>query len=91
MTQIRVALKIKGKVQGVWYRKNTMLKAQSLELTGFVRNEVDGSVYAEAEGFENAVNELIDWCQKGPELAVVEEVEVNSIPPEGSEIFEIVR
>jgi len=52
-------------------------------LTGWVRNEADGSVALEAEGVEEQVNELIDWCKKGPPAARVSKVEVQRIQPTG--------
>ncbi|HFA47455.1 MAG TPA: acylphosphatase [Bacteroidetes bacterium] len=69
-------IKITGRVQGVWYRGSMQKKARQLGLSGFVRNETDGSVYAEAEGEEGKIKELVEWCRHGPELAKVEKVEV---------------
>lgn len=65
---------IKGKVQGVWFRVSTLEQAKRLELNGFVKNIKDGSVYVEAEGDSNKIEEFISWCKKGPENAVVEEL-----------------
>jgi len=48
--RVRYRLRIYGKVQGVFFRKYAQMTAQSLGLGGFVRNEPDGSVYAEVEG-----------------------------------------
>lgn len=62
-------------MQGVWYRGSMQNKARELNLTGFVKNEQDGSVYAEVEGEETIVHQLIDWCKVGPELATVKNVE----------------
>lgn len=70
-----VDIRVTGLVQGVWFRKSTKEKASSLGLSGFVRNEPDGSVYIEAEGGPEAIAELIKWCGDGPPLARVERVE----------------
>ena len=86
-----VQLTITGKVQGVWYRGSTQRKARKLGLCGFVCNRPDGSVYAEVEGPAAAVQALIDWCQQGPELAVVEKVEVVEGEPQGFQQFEVRR
>ncbi len=43
---------ISGKVQRVFFRKNAAAQARKLGLTGFVKNEDDGSVYIETEGEE---------------------------------------
>lgn len=69
-------IKITGKVQGVWYRGSTKRKAESLGLVGFVRNESDGSVYAEVEGNENDLKAFVKWCKEGPPLAKVISVEI---------------
>ncbi|MBP6302850.1 MAG: acylphosphatase [Bacteroidia bacterium] len=86
-----VNITVRGKVQGVYYRQNTKSKATELGLNGFVRNEPDKSVYVEAEGEEQAVDDLIAWCRKGPWLASVEEVIVNEQDVKGFVSFEILR
>lgn len=63
---------IKGKVQGVFYRATTRVKALELDITGFVQNQPDGSVYIEAEGTQEALQHLVDWCKQGPKQARVE-------------------
>ena len=83
----RVSLVITGKVQGVFYRRDTQREAYKLNLGGFVKNEPDGSVYAEAEGPENQVGALIRWCRRGPAHARVEDVRVTEIAPLGDMDF----
>ena len=73
MTHLNI--KVTGKVQGVWFRRSTLLEAQKLGVSGFVRKEPDGSVYIEAEGNEEQLKALLDWCSHGPELARVDKVE----------------
>ena len=68
-------IRVRGKVQGVFFRASTQKKAQELGLQGFVRNEPDGSVYIEAEGDAQALEQLTAWCKTGPERARVEHVE----------------
>ena len=70
-----IKIKVTGKVQGVFYRASAKDKAQQLGLSGMVKNEQDGSVYIEAEGEEQKLKELIDWCHHGPDMAQVENVE----------------
>jgi acylphosphatase len=72
----RVSLQISGRVQGVFYRRDARREAQRLGLAGFVRNESDGSVYAEVEGFSEKVGEFIRWSRRGPPNARVESVKV---------------
>jgi acylphosphatase len=85
------AIRVSGKVQGVFYRASTSDKAISLGLYGFVRNEPDGSVYVEAEGDEQKLNQLIAWCKQGPPRAVVSAVEANEQPLKHYNRFEIMR
>ncbi|HHM21683.1 MAG TPA: acylphosphatase [Bacteroidetes bacterium] len=84
-------IKITGKVQGVWFRGSMQREARRLGLRGFVRNEKDGSVYAQAEGQPDALEKLVAWCQKGPPLANVEKVEVEEDRVEGFSAFDIIR
>ncbi|RMG59518.1 MAG: acylphosphatase [Bacteroidetes bacterium] len=79
----RYAIRVTGKVQGVFFRQSTQQEANRLGLAGFVRNEPDRSVYLEAEGAEAALQALIRWCHTGPPLARVEEVIVNPQNPQG--------
>ena len=68
-------VKIFGNVQGIGFRFEAWQVASRLGLKGFVRNESDGSVYAEAEGNEDALKEFLGWCKKGPPSAVIEKAE----------------
>ncbi len=82
---------VRGKVQGVWYRASAQQAAQRLGLVGFVKNLSDGNVYCEAEGPEPALNDFVKWCRRGPELARVEEVEVEEGPLRSFASFEVRR
>lgn len=76
----RVKITVKGKVQGVWYRQSTLEIATKLDIKGWVRNLPDGDVEITAEGEAEALESLIEWCKKGPPLAVVKEVNVVEQP-----------
>jgi len=67
-------IKIFGRVQGVFFRANAAKKADELGITGFARNEPDGSLYIEAEGEEENLKKFLSWCQKGPPFARVEKI-----------------
>jgi acylphosphatase len=86
-----VTLRISGKVQGVFFRACTKSKADELGVSGFVRNEPDGSVCVEAEGTEEQIESLIKWCHEGPPHAQVTEVKVNSGQIQHFKKFEIRR
>ena len=64
-----------GLVQGVFYRDETCKKARELGLIGYVENHDDGTVYIEAEGEEQKLNDLLEWCKIGPKMAKVTKVE----------------
>ena len=78
-------------MQGVWFRASTQKEALRLGLSGFVRNEPDGSVYLEATGTQEQLASMVDWCRHGPELAVVAGVETTAIDTIHSKGFGIQR
>ncbi|MBW2610050.1 MAG: acylphosphatase [Deltaproteobacteria bacterium] len=74
MGHIRVRLIIEGRVQGVFFRDSTRREAIGLEVFGYVKNRFDGSVEVLAEGPEDKIAQLIDWCHQGPSYARVSRV-----------------
>lgn len=62
LVKIRAHVFFEGLVQGVFFRANTKHCADSLGLTGWVRNTSDGRVEAVFEGDEKSVNDAIEWC-----------------------------
>lgn len=72
----RLHLKIIGWVQGVFFRAKTHATAETLKLTGWVRNCADGSVEVVAEGPQAQLKALLQWCHHGPPAARVEHIEV---------------
>lgn len=75
-----VQIIIKGIVQGVFFRKFTKLKAGEVDISGFVKNLPDGSVYIEAKGSSENLERFIKWCYSGPTHAKVTSVQVIKIP-----------
>ncbi len=75
-----LAITIKGRVQGVGFRFSAVNKAQQLGLKGFVQNRIDGSVYIEAEGDPEDLNEFVQWCWQGPPSARVDDITKQEIP-----------
>jgi acylphosphatase len=76
----RVALRIKGRVQGVGFRFSALDEARRLGLTGWVRNAADGDVEVVAEGAEEPLKRLVTWCHVGPRGALVTDVEQEWLP-----------
>ena len=73
---IRAHVTIQGQVQGVFFRAYTQEKARELGVSGWVGNNSDGTVTVAAEGPENVVKQLIEWCHSGPSRAQVKKVDV---------------
>jgi acylphosphatase len=72
----RLTLRIKGRVQGVFYRQSAKEEAERLGLTGWVKNLPDGDVLALAEGDPERLQRFVAWCQRGPPMAQVADVQV---------------
>ncbi len=80
---------ISGLVQDVWFRATTAKQAIRAGVDGWVRNLADGRVEAVLEGSADAVNEVTDFCSRGPEMARVDRIEVVEEDPENLEGFKI--
>ncbi|PWG02792.1 acylphosphatase [Sphingosinicella humi] len=76
MTVTAKRLRVRGRVQGVFYRGWTVERARSLGLSGWVRNRRDGSVEILASGPSEAIETLIEQCRQGPSAAQVTDVDV---------------
>jgi acylphosphatase len=76
-------------VQRVSYRFCTHAQAMKCNLTGYVRNLHNGDVYIEAEGEEDDINKLIDWCYVGSPLSQVKEVNAVESEVKNFETFEV--
>ena len=83
-----VQARVSGRVQGVSFRWYTEEQARRLGVTGWVRNEPDGSVLVHAEGDDEAVDDLVAWCRTGPSLARVSDVAVRAASATGATTFE---
>lgn len=68
-------LVVTGRVQGVGYRNWLVGEAQALSLSGWVRNQRDGSVEAVVAG--DATDTLVDRAWAGPAMARVDGVAVS--------------
>jgi acylphosphatase len=89
MSTKRVRVRIRGRVQGVFFRAEAQERAESLGIAGWIRNAEDGSVEAAFEGDEERVRSLVDWCRRGPAGAKVDDVEVEAEEPTGETGFRV--
>lgn len=64
-----VLVRISGRVQGVSFRAWTRDTAETLGLSGWVRNEPDGTVTAHIEGPPATVENMVARCHEGPRAA----------------------
>jgi acylphosphatase len=69
---VRKRVVVSGRVQGVAFRNSTQMAAVALGVKGWVRNLPNGDVEGCFEGEPNAVQQLVDWCRRGPAAARVE-------------------
>lgn len=86
-----VQVRVKGRVQGVWFRGWTQAEAEARGLSGWVRNEPDGSVSALLSGPGEKVRDMLFALREGPPMARVEslETETDDAPREGG--FHVMR
>lgn len=83
-----VRLRIRGRVQGVWFRAWTVQTAKAAGLRGWVRNRADGSVETLLIGPAAAVESVVARCHDGPTRAQVTAVERAAEADDGSIGFE---
>lgn len=81
---------VRGVVQGVGFRYYTDKQAKRLYLSGWVRNQPDGSVEIEVQGEEEPLIEFIEWVHQGPTNALVESVDITELPEKQENGFTIV-
>jgi len=84
MANRRVRAVVHGRVQGVFFRDYTRREAERLGLSGWVRNEPDGTVSAEFEGPAEAVEEMLGWLRVGSPSARVDRVEIEELACQGA-------
>ncbi|SES41379.1 acylphosphatase [Butyrivibrio fibrisolvens] len=68
-----------GGVQGVGFRYTAYHIANSIGLTGFVHNEWDGSVKAQLQGDEEAIDLFLDKIGRGRYISI-DRIEQRDMP-----------
>lgn len=74
-----VRIIIRGKVQGVFFRKYAFEAAIKCGIDGFVKNDSSGVVIIEATGEKQRIDDFVQWCHEGSPKSSVEQVEVSEI------------
>ena len=82
---------VRGRVQGVWFRGWTRDQATARGLTGWVRNEPNGTVTGLLHGPAEAVTGRVEALKDGPPSAQVDRVETAPAPPHEDTGFVIRR
>ena len=86
----RISVVIIGRVQGVGFRYFVRARALRNGLTGWVRNQQDGSVELEAQGAAEWLDDFMADIGNGPPLSYVRDVRRIDLPPDpGEEEFVI--
>lgn len=86
---IRRRVVVHGRVQGVYFRAECALAARDHGVGGWVSNQPDGTVYAEFEGPEDAVDAMVAWCHTGSPPSRVTRVDVTPLDPTGEAGFSV--
>lgn len=85
-----VLARIRGHVQGVGFRAWTKRQADTLGVTGWVRNEPDGSVMTLLAGEEDQVAAMLVRLGSGPPGAAVRTVDTeDGDPADAEEAFSV--
>lgn len=88
---VHYSIWVRGKVQGVFFRASTKDTAEKLGVSGWVRNEPDGSVHIEGETPEEKMEQFLEWCHQGPRFAHVHSIHFETGSVKGYEGFTIQR
>ncbi|MBI4245442.1 MAG: acylphosphatase [Planctomycetes bacterium] len=85
----RVRIIVTGRVQGVFYRATCAHMARKNHVNGWVKNNPDGRVEAVFEGTKKDVEFMIKWAQKGPEYAIIQNIQILEENPQKIKDFVI--
>lgn len=84
MTQMRKRLVFHGRVQGVGFRYKAKYLASSLGLSGWVRNEYDGTVHMEVQGTKQMIHKLMEGLNRDRYISI-EWIDEKDIPVDNEE------
>mgnify|MGYP001774248215 CR=1 FL=1 len=73
----RLEARVYGFVQGVGYRYFVRYWAKNFQLTGYARNDPEGTVTVVLEGPEEKLKQMVQYLKQGPPLARVDDVQVH--------------
>ena len=88
MAEVRKHIVFYGRVQGVGFRYTAKYLAQSMELTGWVQNEWNGTVTMEVQGRETLINKLLVGLNSN-RFITIEWMDTKEIPLEEERSFSV--
>ena len=88
MSEVRKHIVFYGRVQGVGFRYTAKYLARSLELTGWVKNDWDGTVTMEVQGREQLINKLLTGLNHSRFISI-EWTDTKEIPLEEERGFDV--
>ena len=88
MSEVRKHIVFYGRVQGVGFRYTAKYLARSLELTGWVKNDWDGTVTMEVQGREQLINKLLTGLNHSRFISI-EWMDTKEIPLEDERGFDV--
>ena len=77
MNKIRAEIIVKGLVQGVGFRYFVYQRATALNLAGYVKNEINGTVLTVVEGERSKIEILFDYLKQGPMYSDVRDIKIS--------------
>ena len=80
MAIVRKHVRFTGRVQGVNFRYTSSNYAKKFGLTGWVRNDYDGSVELQVQGKEEVIYQLFNTMKNVSSYIVIDNIEQKTIP-----------
>lgn len=87
---VAISAVVRGQVQGVGFRYRTMWAAQEEDLSGWVRNEDDGSVQLHVEGPPHRVEQFMNTLRRGFPGVRASRIETSKVKAEGFKEFRVI-
>ncbi|MBQ8569487.1 MAG: acylphosphatase [Oscillospiraceae bacterium] len=84
MERTRLRIRFHGRVQGVGFRYRAYHAADSLGLTGWVKNCSDGTVLAEIQGIRSDIERMIAMVGNGTYIDITD-TEIKNLPVDSDE------
>ncbi|MGC8546679.1 MAG: acylphosphatase [Thermoplasmata archaeon] len=88
---MQIHIIFRGIVQGIGFRERTRRMAKSLNIRGWIKNNVDGSVEGIFQGTPEDIEKLINFCENSIPDAMISEKILEYMKEEDLDNFKIIR